>query len=239
MIIVKYGGSILNPDGKYSKQAIGFLADLLRQHEDKQFCLVIGGGNICRHAQSVSKSLFEPVLPKDQLPVALDEVGIAVTKINARYLQTVLSERLGKGRVCSQLVTDPTQLPPPGYQVYLATGSLPGHSTDYDMMLLAKTLGAKSAIKISDFPVILDVRPQDFVKEKAKEYNPLPRTTWQRLQDLVGEEWVDGGNYPLDPEAVKVGCELSENNFFLLVGQYSQLPKMVAGEPFVGTRVEG
>jgi uridylate kinase len=238
MIIIKYGGSILNPDGNYDQRAIDLLVKLIKKQADKQFCFIIGGGKICRHVQSASKSLLHPILPEPQLSPAMDEIGIAMTKINARYVQTILREELGEEKVCPHLVIDPSKPPIPGYQVYLATGTVPGHSTDHVMMSLAKTLEAKSAIKISDFPVVLNVKPHEFIKEHMGTYEKLPQMRWQQLRDLVGE-WVDGGNYPLDPDATSIGVELAGTGFFLLIGQYAQLEKMVAEEPFVGTRVEG
>jgi len=44
MIIIKYGGSIINPDGKYSEGAIEKLISIIKDRPQESFCLVIGGG---------------------------------------------------------------------------------------------------------------------------------------------------------------------------------------------------
>ncbi|MFP4524594.1 MAG: hypothetical protein ACLFO2_04780 [Candidatus Woesearchaeota archaeon] len=238
MIVIKYGGSILNPDGKYDEQAIDHLAGLLARHPKEIFCLIIGGGKICRRLQEASMDILTGVIPEDQKLTASDEVGIAVTKINARYLLSRLKPRFGDD-VCPEPLIDPHARPPTGYRIYLATGAKPGHSTDYDMMVLAESFDADKAIKLSDFPVVLDVPALKFDKEKVQEYQPLPEMSWGKMRELVGDKWVAGGNYPLDPAACQVGKSRAYKGFSLLIGQYSELDKMVAGKPFKGTVVHG
>ncbi|MBN2251667.1 MAG: hypothetical protein JW724_06310 [Candidatus Altiarchaeota archaeon] len=238
MIIIKYGGSIINPDGQYDDQAIRKLSSLLQANLKEQFCLVIGGGRVCRQLQDAAESILKDVLPSEQMNNARDEIGIATTKINAAYLLSRLKPLIGK-ELCPTLVIDPHAKPPGGYRVYLATGARPGHSTDYDTMALAKTFSADRAIKISDFETVLDVKPSAFDKERLGEYQPLPRMTWTELASLIGEEWHSGGSYPFDPAACKIGKELAFKGFSLSIGRYDQLDAMVAGKPFKGTLVQG
>lgn len=238
MIIIKYGGSILNPDGRYSQDAIDKLVGLLQDNPDELFCFIIGGGKICRQLQDAAKQLLSPLLPDNQMNDALDEIGIASTKINAKYLLEKLSPIFGS-QVCPQLLIDPHARPPSGFRIYLATGGVPGSSTDYDMMALVKVFNAEKAIKISDFPVVLDVKATQFDKEKIGSYLPLTEMTWGKMYELVGDDWLAGANYPLDPAACRIGRELAFKGFSLLIGQYSQLSQMVAGGSFAGTIVQG
>lgn len=239
MIIIKYGGSILNPKGFYSETAVKRLVDLLRKHEKESFCLIIGGGKVCRNLQESAKQVLKDVIPQEQMSFALDEIGIASTKINANYLLQILKQEF-PGEVCDELVIDPHSTPKAGYRIYLATGARPGHSTDFDTLALAETFEAEKAIKISDFPIVLDVKPTEFDKEKINSYKTLPRMSWKEMQELVGHSWKAGANYPLGPPAAILGVHLShrEGGFTLLIGQYPELEKMIAGEEFVGTRVE-
>jgi uridylate kinase len=238
MIIIKYGGSILNPDGKYSEESVQKLIALLEAHPSDSFCLIIGGGKICRQVNDAATPLLKLILPEDQFPLALDELGIAVTKINARYLQSRLLERFPE-EVAPELIMDPHNPPSHDYRISLATGFLPGHSTDYDTLILAKSLHAKKAIKISDFPQVLDVHPWEFSKAKLSTYRPFSKMSWREMVHLVGTEWQAGSNYPLDPSAAAVGLSLAPSGFTLLIGQYAELEKMVAGRSFVGTTVQG
>ncbi len=240
MIIIKYGGSILSPnENGYSETAISELVRLLPLFKDEEFCLIIGGGHICRTLQNASEQVLKNVIPQEQMNFALDEIGIATTKINANYLMHILRHEF-HGEVCDELVIDPHSKPKSGYRIYLATGARPGHSTDYDTMALAESFEADRAIKISDFPVVLNVKPAQFDKEKIADYEELPQISWQALQELVGYQWQAGANYPLDPHAAILGVNLSHRDcgFTLLIGQYSELEKMIAGKEFVGTRVE-
>ena len=235
MIIIKYGGSIVNPDGKYSDAAIDRLVSIIEENSDETFCLVIGGGKLARFLQDASQPFFEQAqIPENQMNADRDEIGIATTKINARYLQSRLSA-IFAGQLCPTLLINPFVAPTDGYRIYLATGYAPGNSTDYITIQLAATLGAHRVIKISDFPVVLDIKALEFDKTKLGEYAPLPTMTWEKMLDLVGDRWLAGGNYPLDPKGAVLGSRIKIK---LLIGQYSQLEKMIAGEDFVGTTVQ-
>jgi len=226
MIIVRLGGSVLNPDGHYSEEAINHLTGLLEATDDN-VCIVVGGGSMCRDLQEAAKPILDRAkLPIRQEAMARDELGIAITKINARYLQ----DRLGP-QVCPDLVIDPYHSLPKGFRIYVATGYTPGNSTDYVAMLLAKNTGAKRVIKASNVKVVLDVKAMDF--KDGETYDELPRMTWDKMLDIAGTEWVPGGKYPLDPPAAKLGAELGVE---LLMGLPDQLESMMTGE-FVGTKV--
>ncbi len=235
MIIIKYGGSIINPDGFYDQGAIDKLVSIIKEYDSKSFCFVIGGGRICRLIQDASKPFLERALPSDQLDFAVDEIGIAVTKINARFILNKLLSVFGSEVVFPDLLINPHVRPSFSSQrVFLATGARPGSSTDFDMMVLARTLNADKIIKISDFPFVLDVPALSFDKNKINNYKPLPRLSWDKMISLVGEEWVAGGNYPLDPKAAVLGKELA---LPLLIGRYSELDKMISGSDFEGSVV--
>lgn len=238
MIIIKYGGSILNPDGRYSQDAIDKLIHLLQENSGEIFCLIIGGGKVCRQLQDASEAILKDVLPESQMNNARDEIGIATTKINAKYLLEQLKP-VFKDQVCPDLVVDPHARPKEGYKIYLATGALPGHSTDFDMMALVISFNADRAIKISDFPVVLDVKVTEFNKALIEQYVSLPKMTWGKMYELVGDEWFSGGDFPLDPAACAIGRKLAYKGFSLLIGQYVQLEKMVANKEFTGTVVKG
>lgn len=235
MIVIKYGGSIINPDGKYSDEAINRLINIVQQNPKESFCFVIGGGKIARFLQDAAQPFFnEANIPQDQIDADRDEIGIATTKINARYLLERLSPDFGD-ELCPNLIINPFIDIPKGFRIYLATGYAPGNSTDYITVEIAKTIKADRVIKISDFPVVLDVKALEFDKSKISEYQALPEMSWEKMLELVGTRWVAGGNYPLDPKAAVMGSQMKLK---LLIGQYSQLEKMISGEDFVGTVVQ-
>ncbi|MFP4118493.1 MAG: hypothetical protein ACLFTH_00370 [Candidatus Woesearchaeota archaeon] len=239
--VIAYGGSILIPGDEYDSRAIERLGDLARAHPDKRFIIIIGGGKLCRNVQAASEDSIGKVIPDSaSRNLALDEIGIAVTKINARTVIEKLDIDLGPGVVYPEYIDDPETLPDTTRPIIIASGFRPGVTTDYCMMRFAELSGADSAIKISNFPVVLDVIPAEFDKELVGAYNKLERMTWPEMTALVGDEAVAGGNYPLDPPAAHLGKRLSEQtDFTLKIGGIKELESMIEGEDFYGTTVRG
>ena len=241
--IIKYGGSFVISGEKYNKEALDELVKLAEENKEKQFVFIIGGGKLCRNINAKATPYLESALgdkKDEQLNIALDELGIAVTKINARYVRAYLEEKLTDERVYEDIIDYPKLAVKTNKQVIIAAGYKPGVSTDYDMMLLAKAYSATTAIKISDFEIVLDVKPFEFDKTKITEYKPLPEMTWEQILDLVGREFIAGGNYPLDPPSAILGNEIVKEKpeFALYIGQKEQLNKMLKGEEFHGTIIQ-
>lgn len=241
-LIIKYGGSFVIPNETYDLNALEELAQLVLKNIDKQFIFIIGGGKLCRNINESVDKLLDSALADDisLKGIALDELGIATTKINGRFVLRYLSKRLGEDLVFEDIVDYPQVAPKTNKRVIIATGYKPGVSTDFDMMLLAKTYSAKKVFKISNFPVVLDVSPFDFDKSKISSYKPLSLMSWKKMLDLVGEKFIAGGNYPLDPPSAILGNELIKSipDFSLFIGQKEELKKMIANESFVGTVVK-
>ena len=89
MNIIKFGGSIVNPDGKYDNKVISEFIELVRSSNDS-FIFVVGGGKICRKVQDAAKPFLIEALNEDkEVGRANDWVGIATTNINGEYDLTV------------------------------------------------------------------------------------------------------------------------------------------------------
>ncbi len=240
-IIIKYGGSFVIPNNKYDIESLEEIKQLVKEFPEKQFIFIIGGGKLARNITTVSKDILDDALENDEelKSIAFDELGIAITKINGRFVQKWLMKKIGKENVFEEIVDYPLIAPQTNKQVIIATGYKPGVSTDYDMMLLAKAYNASKVFKISNFEIVLNVKPEEFDKNKIKEYQQLPQMTWEEMLNLVGKEFIAGGNYPLDPPSAILGNEIIKTNpkFKLYIGQRTQLKKMIKGEDFIGTIV--
>jgi len=240
--VIKYGGSFVIPDKTYDESALEDLASLVKSHEDKQFVFIIGGGKICRNITNAVDSLLNDALSKDMdlKGIAQDELGIATTKINGRYVLRWLTNKLGADFVYQDIVDYPEVAPKTDKRIVIATGYKPGVSTDYDMMLLAKAYGASKVFKISNFPVVLDVKPEEFDKTKINSYKALPKMTWDYMLNLVGKEFIAGGNYPLDPPSAILANEIVKSipNFTLYIGEKEQIGNMLLDDVFIGTIVK-
>jgi len=243
--IIKFGGSIVNPNGKYDDSIIEEFADLVKRSNER-FIFVVGGGKICRFMQdSVQQFLDEALGPKsEQKNSARDEIGIATTKINACYVLNYFKKYLGKKiKIFPEILIDPTEKVDDSYDVYFVGGWKPGHSTDTDMMLLAKNFKANKVIKISDFEIVKNVKPTELLGKSTKEIKDilensedLENMTWKNLTNLVGSKWIPGLNTPFDPKAAKIGYDLRKN-LTLHIGRKEEISKMLKGEEFRGTVV--
>lgn len=240
--VIKYGGSFVIPDKTYDESALEELSSLVKSHENKQFVFIIGGGKLCRNINDAVDDLLNYALAKDMdlKSIAFDELGIATTKINGRYVLRWLTKELGEEYVYQDIVDYPEVAPKTNKRVIIATGYKPGVSTDYDMMLLAKSYGASKAFKISNFPVVLDVKPEEFDKTKISTYTPLSSMTWNYMLNLVGKKFIAGGNYPLDPPSAILANEIVKTipDFTLYIGEKEQIEDMLSGNDFVGTIVK-
>ncbi len=197
--------------------------------------------------QDSSQKFLDDALGTDseQKSFARDEIGIATTKINARYVLNYFKKYLGgKIKIFPEILIDPTEKVDKSYDAYLVGGWKPGHSTDTDMMLLAKTFKASRVIKISDFEIVKNVKPTDLLGKSKKEMKnildnakDLDSMTWKELTKLVGSEWAPGLNTPFDPKAAKIGYDL-KNRLTLCIGRKEEVGKMLGGEDFRGTVVK-
>ena len=240
MNIIKLGGSIVNPDGKYDQKAIQEFIDLVKDSKDK-FIFVVGGGKICRHVQDTSQKFLEKALDAKRVDYGRDWLGIATTLINADHVLNQFKEQMDG--VYPEILVDPTKKVKHPAKVYFTGGWKPGCSTDKDMMLLAETFQATKVLKISDFEIVKRISPLDLAKAKDKkkvlqEAAGIKEMTWKELNDLVGDKWVAGLNTPFDPEAAQLGYKLRKH-LVLYIGKREELSKMLDDEEFVGTIVKG
>ncbi|MBI4980940.1 hypothetical protein HZC30_05290 [Candidatus Woesearchaeota archaeon] len=244
MNIVKFGGSIVNPDGKYDNLVINQFIQLVEESNDK-FIFVVGGGKLCRRVQEASKPFLQEALNETEaVQRANDWLGISITKINAEYVLKQFQKKLGKA-VYPQLILDPTKKLNSNCKVFFTGGWVPGCSTDKDMMLLAKAFHASKVFKLSDFEIVKKIKPLELAKalpEKKEEIlahaQELKQMMWKELVTLVGTKWVPGLSTPFDPEAAALGYTLRKK-LTVYIGRKEQFPKMVRGEKFRGTVVKG
>ncbi|PIN73820.1 hypothetical protein COV20_01755 [Candidatus Woesearchaeota archaeon CG10_big_fil_rev_8_21_14_0_10_45_16] len=242
MNIVKLGGSIVNPNGKYDDAAIKGFIDVVKKSKE-QFIFVVGGGKICRLIQDCSQKHLATALPSTLVDEARDWLGIAVTHINASYVREQFEHALGQ-EVYPEIILDPTQKLKSKAKVFIASGWKPGCSTDHDMMLLAETFSASKVFKITNFPYVKNVSPVELAESSEKEMKKrleaaasLESLKWQELRNLVGEDWLPGLNTPFDPSAVEVG--LNNKRIALYIGLKEEFFKAVQGKQFKGTVVSG
>lgn len=224
ILILSLGGSLIAPKEGINATFLSDFRMLLTRHirEGKRFVLICGGGKTAREYQGAARDLGE--LTRD----SLDWIGIHATRLNAHLVRTMFG-KLAHGRV----VSDPKGARGWKTPVLVAAGWKPGCSTDYDAVLLAKALGAKMLVNLSNIDYVYDKDPH-----AHKDAKPICAMSWKQLRKLVGSRWDPGAHVPFDPVASK-GAEKIGLNVIIANGKnLKNLDDIIAGRTFTGTVIQ-
>jgi uridylate kinase len=219
--VISVGGSIIIPKTGFNIQFLKKFRSLVLRHAKKgtKFILVIGGGATARQFQEAAKKLGK-FSQRD-----LDWVGIHATILNAQFVRTLF-----KDFAYQDLQGDPTKKIKTTRSVIIGAGYLPGHSTDMDAVLLAKTYGAKEVINLSNIEYVYDKDPS-----KYKSAKKIKEIDWHNFRKIVGNKWKAGANTPFDPvasrEAEKLGLQVS----ILRGTNLGEVENALRGRKFKGT----
>ncbi|MFA6519996.1 MAG: UMP kinase [Candidatus Paceibacterota bacterium] len=220
-IIISLGGSMIVPDSI----DINFLKEfksLILEHvaKGRKFVIITGGGKTCRNYQNVANEVT-PASKED-----LDWIGIATNNLNAEMLRVVFS-----GQAFSKVIVDlskPFSLDKP---IVIGGALEPGHSSDFDAILAAKTVGAKKVINLSNIDHVYDSDPK--INPNAKK---LETISWADYRNLIPKEWTSAGlSTPFDPIASKAAEEGGIEVSIMNGKPIDNLRKCLAGEKFAGT----
>jgi len=171
-IVVSLGGSILIPDEgdlAYFKKLSALMRTLANRYE---LILVCGGGRVARYYISTGRELGAS---RDQL----DDLGIAVTRLNANLL------RLALGDVAMPEVPKSIQEATLGAtegKVLVMGGTVPGHTTDAVAAMVAEAVGAVRIVNGTSVDAAYTADPK-----KHKDASRLSEITHQQLYDLVNK----------------------------------------------------
>ena len=220
IIIISLGGSLIIPD----ELDINFLADFKKLivaqiEKGKKFVIITGGGKICRKYQEAAKKLSNP--SSDDL----DWIGIASLRLNAQFLRVVFRDYTHP-----RIIKDPTL--PIDFDLPLVVGSAnePGHSTDWDAVIIAKNVNAKKVINLSNTDYVYDSDPN--INKDAKK---IEKISWADYRKLIPAEWNPGLSSPFDPIASKLAEESGIEVAIMNGKPIDSLANYLNGESFKGT----
>ena len=188
--VVSVGGSVLVPDldsGRVTAYADVF-ESLLK--EGYELGLVVGGGRVARQYIGAARNIGANEM-------ALDQLGIGVTRLNARLLIAALGDRAA-----------PT--PPEDYEtaamafhrddVPVMGGLVPGQTTDAVAAALAETVDADLLVYATSVPGVYSADPDE--DPDATRYDEI---STHELVDVIGDiEMRAGSNAPVDLLAAKI-----------------------------------
>ena len=221
-VIISLGGSVLAPahiDAAFLQQFTQLILKFV--HDGYRFVIICGGGKTAREYQKAAREVVHAI-PED-----LDWLGIHATRLNAHLLRTLFREI-----AYQKVIKNPNRKikMKESQRVVIAAGWKPGWSTDYDAVLLAKNLGAKTVINITNTDFVYDKDPMKF-----SDARPLRQTTWKDFRRLIGvTEWSPGLNTPFDPVAAKVAEKL-KLKVAVMGKDLRNLEDFLVGRPFKGT----
>lgn len=219
-IVVSVGGSLIVPDTIDT----GFLARfktliLEKVHRGFSFTIIAGGGRVCRRYQEAA-DVVTPLSRQD-----LDWLGIHVTRLNGQLLRNIFA-----GYAHPQVIKNPTIDVDADEPIVVAAGWQPGCSTDYDAVLMAKNLGARRLVNLTNIDHVYTADPK-----KDPDAKKIEKISWKEFRELIPREWDPGLSSPFDPVAAKeaqgLGLEVAIMNGMNL----DTFSNYLDGKPFEGT----
>lgn len=224
-IVISVGGSLVVPDGgvdtKFLSGLNNFIRGKLAENPNRQFFIVVGGGQIARHYRDAGKAVLGKELSEDDL----DWLGIHATRLNAHLLRTIFRDLASPN-----IIKDYDNIRKAEEPVVVGAGWKPGWSTDYDAVLLCEHYGIKELINLSNIEKVYDKDPRQHSDAKA-----IDKISWSDFRRLIGEKWMPGMNVPFDPVASKKAEELGIKVVIMKGGDWNNLNNHLEGKKITGT----
>lgn len=216
------GGSVIVPDKIDANFLKGF-KKIINKHtkEGYKFAIICGGGRLARDYQEMASKISK------QSNEYLDWLGIHATKMNAWFMKAVFGKDAEKF-----IVDDPRKKVKFTRNILIAGGWKPGWSTDYDAVLLAKNIGVKTIINMSNIDYLYDKDPKKYGNAKK-----IKNISWKEYREISGNEWKAGLNAPFDPIAAKE-AEKSKLKVIIIGKDLRNFESLLQNEKFEGTIIK-
>lgn len=219
-VIVSVGGSLIVPDGINTDFLTHFKAFVLdKVQRGFNFAIITGGGRTARHYQDAANTII-PLSRHD-----LDWIGIHATRLNAQLLRNIFV-----GYAHPQVIKNPTIDIEANEPIIIAAGWQPGCSTDYDAVLMAKNLGARRLVNLSNIDYVYTADPN-----KNSAAKKIEKISWVEFRKLIPKEWDPGLSSPFDPIAAKEAEALGLEVAVINGAKLEEFSNYLDGKPFVGT----
>ena len=220
LTIISLGGSIVVPESPDIAFIKGFTS-LIRERarEGWKFIIVVGGGKPARNYQKALGEMRQVSNEEN------DWMGIYATHLNAQFMRLLLGE-LAHPEICTQYKTKVDFTEP----VLVGAGAEPGHSTDYDAILLAQMFETKHVVNVSNIDYVYTTDPRKDPNAKA-----LPKLSWSEYLALLPKDWTPGFSSPFDVEASKLAAESGVTVSIVNGAKLEEVAKAIDNNNFEGT----
>ena len=222
-IVIAVGGSLLVPE-QVDVDFLHRLKELVSHftREGYQLALVIGGGKTSRTYHNAARTF--PHVSNDDL----DWIGIKTIALNCELLKRVFGDLDLHQEIIFDSHTLTNTIPS---SVILVGASEPGHSSDYNAVVVAKNIGARQVINFSNITHVYTADPR--VDANAV---PLDTISWDEYRTLIPTEWISNMSAPFDPiasrEAQTLGLTVA-----VLGSSIDNLQQYLKRESFIGTTI--
>ncbi|MDD3753307.1 MAG: UMP kinase [Methanobacterium sp.] len=188
-IVITIGGSIIIKDHNYKKfqDYATVLRDMATEH---QVMVVVGGGRTARDYIGVARDL-------EASEAICDDIGIEVTRLNARLLITALGED-AYPRVPHNF-SQALEFSLSG-KIVIMGGTEPAHSTDAVGSILAEFIGADLLLNATSVDGLFDKDPN-----KYPEAQMIEEITPKYMMEMLADKQMKAGTYEfLDKTAIQI-----------------------------------
>lgn len=183
-VCISLGGSIISRRNGVNVPYIKKLSRLLKDFQNRyKFIIAVGGGFTSRLYIKSSKGFIKNNL-------VLDEIGIAITRINALILKDLLSELDIYPNIVTTL--DELRMATSKNGIVVLGGLLPGISTDAVSILGCEVVNSKVLINVSNESYIYDKPPSDGGAKRLETltHNELIKIATERDTREAGSNFV-------------------------------------------------
>jgi uridylate kinase len=223
-IVLSIGGSILTPEGSEIEYVNSLAALLKRLTVDNKIYIVVGGGPLARKYINLGRSL-------GGTEIALDEIGIAATRLNARLLITALEEFAYP--VPAETFTE-AKIQAQTYPLIIMGGTHPGHTTDAVAIMLGEYVSADKFINVTSVDGVYTADPA--IDPSATKIDKL---TPDRLIEITQQSASKAGPHiVIDPLAARIIKRSGILTFVLDGHDLTALENAIIGKQFNGSIIE-
>ena len=220
-IVISIGGSVLlseDADVSFFDEIKTLLEKLSKNFK---IYLVVGGGKTARTYIKLGRKLnFREDF--------LDEIGINVTRVNAKLFTNILEISNKKIPITTDEAKELK------YPIVVMGGTTPGHSTDMVGAELAEKTDANKFIIATNVDGIYDKDPNKY--EDAKQIKEI---SIKQLMEKYGTEWSTAGkNVVIDGPALEIINRAKIPTFVLNGKKLDELERAITNQSFNGTIIK-
>jgi len=223
-IIISLGGSIIVPE-QIDTNLLKSFTKTIKEYAEKGFNFVIitGGGKTCRNYNDSLKQIIE-----NPSSIDLDWMGIAATRLNAELVRIAFGDL-----AYEKIILNPDSIPETHKPILVGGGWQPGNSSDLAAVHMAKSIGAKKIINLSNIDHVYNKNPRDYT-----DAIPLESSSWEDFRKLLPVDWDPGANVPFDPVAAREAEKFGLTVVVMNGKNIENLKDYLDGKTFIGTTIK-